>query len=70
MEIEIYFRSRTSLQKMFQGRIHSKNEMNFNYLAAALGPVYMIPIMLQQQRLKDRGVGGLHNKAAVRTFWN
>lgn len=55
---------------MFQGRIHSKNEMNFNYLAAALGPVYMIPIMLQQQRQKDTGVGGLHNKVAVRTFWN
>lgn len=48
--------------KCSKGRLHSINEMNFNYLAAALGPFYMIPIILQQQRLKDRGVGGLHNK--------
>lgn len=68
MKKESYFRSRTLLQQMFQGRIHSENEMNFNYLAAALGPVYMIPITLQQQTLK-KGIGVLHNKAAVRTFW-
>lgn len=42
--------------------------MNFNYLAAALGPVYMVPIVLQEQTLK-KGVGVLHNKAAVTTFW-
>lgn len=54
MEMEVYFRRRTLLQQMFQGRIHSKNEMNVKYLAAALGLVYIIPVMLQQQRLNDR----------------
>lgn len=50
---------------MLRGRLLSKNELNFNYLAAALRPVYMISKMLQQQNLKDRVVGGLHNKAAI-----
>lgn len=67
MEMEVYFGSRTLLQQMFKGRLLSKNEINFNYLAAALRPVYMIPKMLQRQKLKDRVVGGLHDKAAVRT---
>lgn len=67
MEMEVYFGSRTLLQQMFKGRLLSKNEMHFNYLAAALGPLYMTSKMLQQQKLKDRVVGGLHNKAAVRT---
>lgn len=63
----VYSGSRTLLQQMFKGRLLSKNELNFNYLAAALRPVYMIPKMLQQQKSKDRVVGGLHNKAALRT---